>query len=527
MDSGQLQSCVGLNAPDTSPLFKQRLNSEARINKFPNELLADIFARLLPSPRSDRKWEIAPDILRLTHVCTRWRALALSQPELWTAIPIDHLDIAQELAGRSGTLPISISLREVPAVTRPIAVFVVSQLHRVRELRVSLTSSKRLYAFLSHLISHPAPILDDLVLELQDGEVEPDTEYTENVYLQSPLFAGTAPPLRALTLTHVYPTLVLPYELSGLIHLELTLPRMPSTRLMQMFASSPRLQTITLAIPYIIFGQRSLETTGVVDLPELRRSMITVSAYPQGIRALLFRLGIPPRANLRVAIRNEILGYDAVPRVANLGCLEGIARVECTLTLEDKTFTMRAFREASPPSRSSAEPGERAPALEVSHHLVAASEDPRQSLESVLRNFPMDVSHVEAYTITGFHGAHRTRWGGGGWRDVWLELLRPFVALRRLRLAEFDSSTMEPVAAALGTMDGEEFYALPELQAVELVRLPPAKDGYELLYQALLRRARVGKLQEATLEDVAGWDTERAARLSEEASGRLVVRCVP
>ncbi|KAF9223847.1 hypothetical protein BS17DRAFT_705029, partial [Gyrodon lividus] len=75
----------------------QITNETAPISRLPSDVLAIIFEesrRLLhqwPGPRRPLPIEV-----QLSHVCARWRRVALSTPSLWTTIrvPIFHREIA-------------------------------------------------------------------------------------------------------------------------------------------------------------------------------------------------------------------------------------------------------------------------------------------------------------------------------------------------------------------------------------------------------------------------------------------------
>jgi len=103
------------------------------IRQLSSEVLAEIFIYCLPSDRnSTRSLSEAPLLLGL--VCKRWREVSLSTPHLWTSLHIvipDTSNIAalsavaearmrgvESWLGRSGTLPLSISVYSIPRLHR-------------------------------------------------------------------------------------------------------------------------------------------------------------------------------------------------------------------------------------------------------------------------------------------------------------------------------------------------------------------------------------------------------------------------
>ncbi|KAJ7607910.1 hypothetical protein FB45DRAFT_763762, partial [Roridomyces roridus] len=57
------------------------------MRRMPNELLIEIFVLTVPSVKSDGPWACTFSMRGspwvLTHVCSRWRAVAISTPALW------------------------------------------------------------------------------------------------------------------------------------------------------------------------------------------------------------------------------------------------------------------------------------------------------------------------------------------------------------------------------------------------------------------------------------------------------------
>lgn len=142
------------------------------------ELLQGIFVRCLPARNCAMVITETP--LLLTRICSEWRRITLSTPEIWSSLhipiprhfpPTDQgipsvLHKAKSWLARSGTYPLSVSLYfseshkdDFP----PIIEFLRFFMHRFRciEMRVP-------WEFLSDLGSLDSPILAEIMIDLYD-----------------------------------------------------------------------------------------------------------------------------------------------------------------------------------------------------------------------------------------------------------------------------------------------------------------------------------------------------------------------
>ncbi|KAF8962747.1 hypothetical protein BDZ97DRAFT_1662631 [Flammula alnicola] len=85
------------------------------ISLLPPEILAEIFTYCIPDERFPIPCQTEAPLL-LTHVSAQWRALALSIPDLWTALHINYKDPAEDISAtniwlsRSGNKLLSLSI---------------------------------------------------------------------------------------------------------------------------------------------------------------------------------------------------------------------------------------------------------------------------------------------------------------------------------------------------------------------------------------------------------------------------------
>lgn len=89
----------------------RRLNASTLVMRLPDELLAEVIMLYVRSWHDDDTskfyWSRTPHYgwLRLTHVCHRWREVALNTPALWTNIKVTSPEVVTSFIARSGNLP--------------------------------------------------------------------------------------------------------------------------------------------------------------------------------------------------------------------------------------------------------------------------------------------------------------------------------------------------------------------------------------------------------------------------------------
>ncbi|KAJ6481851.1 hypothetical protein C8R45DRAFT_313452 [Mycena sanguinolenta] len=152
-------------------IAQQRLDSyKYPVLTLPDEIMSEISVRFLPS------YPICPPFvgplspISLTHICHRWRAVALATPTLWKAIefrysynfecPAFPLDGAW--LSRSGSCPLSISILRANSTNLPDLLSAIVP-HRARweHLKLGINAESLL-----HLFGGPMPLLRHLDLTL-------------------------------------------------------------------------------------------------------------------------------------------------------------------------------------------------------------------------------------------------------------------------------------------------------------------------------------------------------------------------
>ncbi|TFY67467.1 hypothetical protein EVG20_g3929 [Dentipellis fragilis] len=185
------------------PIDKQRRNALSLACSSPPEVLQYVFDIYIDD--ENNRWQDPEDALPptslLSHVCTRWRALCLSDKHLWAKITLFHHRgrWPLEFITRSGNSPLEISFRISEKYGPEVTFAVLLNMHRVRSLDTQ-GISEHLQSFCDVLTWTAAPTLEHLGLGYYP---KPDMHH-RTVYVSSNLFAGTAPKLRSICLHNVF-----------------------------------------------------------------------------------------------------------------------------------------------------------------------------------------------------------------------------------------------------------------------------------------------------------------------------------
>ncbi|KAJ7487315.1 hypothetical protein B0H11DRAFT_2015205 [Mycena galericulata] len=185
---------------------RKRLNAyKYPILTLPDEMISEIFLHFIPPyprcpPRTGRK---SP--LHLTHICRKWRVIALATPALWRAVSLgglnsseDHVRFLEAWLSRSGTFPLSIQMHDdTPAISKAKLEAVGPHRARLEHVDVHVES----LTMLLPLAAGPLPLLRTLEIRVGDHAYEPS----------GVAFRGV-PLLRAATLwDFTYPTDFVPW----------------------------------------------------------------------------------------------------------------------------------------------------------------------------------------------------------------------------------------------------------------------------------------------------------------------------
>ncbi|KAJ3534071.1 hypothetical protein NM688_g7189 [Phlebia brevispora] len=172
---------------------ERHINDNAGISRLLDELLAQIFFILRDTAvaESDDDPKVLWDSwVPVTHVCHRWRGIALSYPLLWNYIDARRQDATVAFLARSGTALLAIKSEEDSRGVRPIPLsLILAHLPRTRSLTVTLNTDSSVSDWASADLL--APQLQRLDIRFEDRHRIPFAEH--------PFRLGDMPALRYLS----------------------------------------------------------------------------------------------------------------------------------------------------------------------------------------------------------------------------------------------------------------------------------------------------------------------------------------
>ena len=177
--------------------LKSRRNTIVPVSRLPPEILVEVFS-LLPFVADDPKCVPYLEWIFVTHVCRRWREIALQSPYLWNHINFTKLtlDGFTEILARAKMSPLHVEAKITP---RSKARF--NALRRQLEAHIfhtrHLSISGEFQTLLERLVS-PAPALVSLSLTRPSHPFS--SSQLECIIIPDSLFNGTAPKLTRLEL---------------------------------------------------------------------------------------------------------------------------------------------------------------------------------------------------------------------------------------------------------------------------------------------------------------------------------------
>lgn len=257
----------------------------------PVEIICDIFrhATRLPPLNCDEKSRVlfkeqVAVLLALTGSCSRWRAIALADPMLWTNIFADVMspDMLCSHLKRSAGLRLDVVITNPHPVTHSILC------KEGRRFRRFIANDMKL----SPLWGDAFP---DATSSLEELRIDAHTHFPSLGFLV-PIFDGSLPNLRSLQLRNV------PFWSTGMFkdlkHLEFSngVPTLPLfvPLAIDVLQGSPSLETLTIEGYCILSDQQ--HPCEVAPLPNLRRLRVTSDAIPK----VLPLIDMAPSANIEI-----------------------------------------------------------------------------------------------------------------------------------------------------------------------------------------------------------------------------------
>jgi hypothetical protein len=178
-------------------------NTLVPISVLPPEILTRVFHFLVLEgpPFSGKPW------IRVTHVCRRWRQVAIDDSSLWARIwgILTNTKWISEMLARAKNAPLEIELDDVGRSSPEALLMIPPHLSHTRQLRLhSLSMSHS--GDIQEIFSREAPALEHLELTANRTVFSPDTFPDTR---GNTLFKGHTPRLRTFSLSRV----VIPWSL--------------------------------------------------------------------------------------------------------------------------------------------------------------------------------------------------------------------------------------------------------------------------------------------------------------------------
>ncbi|KAI0637345.1 hypothetical protein C8Q77DRAFT_1097128 [Trametes polyzona] len=450
------------------------------INSLPPELLTMIFSFVEASSEEDCK-----DLLNITHVCNRWRAVAIGTPVLWTRISFTHSGGVDAFLQRSKNQPLHVTVHTRELVLVSTIRSLTKEIHRTRSLKVAIPASFALNVVAKKLFGH-TPQLEELCLE-RLPQHEEERRFTVAFPMEPADFDG-APALRSLKLRGI-PLPYLPRGPNKLTNVDLGgfLPSL--SILLDLLERSPQLKRLSL---HGLFNEDAEEDPRKVSLPHLE-TLEVHSFHATGIASFLPSLSLPKSTNISLFASLDI-GEDfgeIIPpydseTLLDIACLQGMKRLQ--LAWRHEELWLQAFRGAD---------DFHTPALQVKANIFDPHPGPR-----FFGDWPIDTSHVEALSLCGSF-TQRHPYDFPIVSPTWAVMLESLPALKTLRIMSVCNKTLEDLLFELRTGDElEDLLFCPGLESLEFFDVGPSAAFWTSLVNLVTARQTSGALKRVELFNV-------------------------
>ncbi|KAI0659186.1 hypothetical protein C8Q70DRAFT_126768 [Cubamyces menziesii] len=322
--------------------IRAQLNLLSPIDKLPPEILAQCFEHvksqfwnnrgndLQIEYRTLRKHpiEVRP-LMTITHVCKRWRDVALGTPTLWTNIDDDRPAHIEASLTHSGNAPISVHLT-TKDFSRT-ALVLSTHGHRIKRLDLTVYPQA---CFVPPLLQFEAPLLECLTVCSEAKSPPPAEQFTTMLFR-----TRVVDKLRALALVGInswlpgnqFPQLTHLHlsNISGRIILDDTMRHFK-----HLLLNTPALQY--LFVSGLSRGAAVTSVTDTVRLPALRRLTCTQSTFLSAFR-LFALLELPDDAMVRLDMMECLSATDSILpfQIPSRGLLSSLDNLELVSEGED------------------------------------------------------------------------------------------------------------------------------------------------------------------------------------------------
>ena len=321
----QLQDLLS-GIADLHEAARAHLNAVLPVNQLPNELLLEIFNLILGDvdvrhvlsmdaeecQRSDYR-----QLYTLTHVCQRWRAVAIQSPRLWTSVNFRHRTELMTFAKRSFPLPFALYMQ-------------ISKSSVAESLLVLRQYSSRLSALHVFFSGGNIAIPQDVFFSLDAPHLESITiswDLSKPMLCRNVLsgMSNSTPRLRALALVPVFTRNPIDISLlPALTHLYLSCQYRSHifiNQLLSLLASTPALEWLQFSSLPTSYDSSKPQPVALVHL----KTILFARRCGYGACMELLRMLTTPSLTRVYVDASEIAGSDVLPQ---LPVMAGITRMK-------------------------------------------------------------------------------------------------------------------------------------------------------------------------------------------------------
>jgi hypothetical protein len=300
--------------------LRSKRNTLAPVCRLPTDILCQIFYEIALPPPHDHctsalchhddhdmlaqyKW------ITITHVCRRFRHVAIAYPILWTCLPLYSTPLHRTFLKRSKGAPglclhMQQDTRRASRLIRNVNFTIKTFMHRVGILNI-IASAEDLEEFFSRTKS-AAPNLEELSLTNTSSEDEP-------LNLPVTLFAGQAPRLRTMQLNNIFINGPSALHISGLTKLKICYAEhFPMICVLGILSANPNLEVLILDCPQFCFPTTQIKLDPI-SLPVLESFFLAGEA---SVCAALMKVLILPASasfSLRCLLERPASLMDVTP----------------------------------------------------------------------------------------------------------------------------------------------------------------------------------------------------------------------
>ncbi|OBZ67854.1 hypothetical protein A0H81_12253 [Grifola frondosa] len=464
-------------------------NTVVSVYRLPPELLVEIFWNLAQTFNNK-------NIIAVSHVCQRWRTIAVDSAKLWSFVSMNSTPQVTEFFRRSHPVLVHVSIwRYIEDGTLVSGIVEVLEPHisRLRSVHITMSTAVEIQYIMNNL---DCSVLQEISLRLDTYLVS-----GSEIVFRSPL-----PALRSLTLARINVSCMKKNCPRNLVHFELisqpgeSMPH-PWT-LLRIFEQNQALETVKVQAlsPDLSNAPTGSSFSQKVELPHL--SLLSVqNVLQRDMRTLLALLSLPANLRMQLSIfvhddfvSEPLFSKDttSLPSLADLRVLEVL-----------QSHKQPESEPANPKEPNVLIRGQRpGEALFGEPDFTLGLIEAKQSCVPALRGW-FDLSHIELLVLSG--------WKLHTDMDDWIRLMGELWKLQTLRLVDIREETLIELLRALSVSRppnlGElhDVMICPELSRLEVASMKLGDFGaFELMKWVMYRSSCGARLQSLELLGVRG-----------------------